>query len=113
MHKIKEWKKKVQIRSTESNGKVKKNIAFGLNVHVIKAQQACYIIYFLITFIFSQPKVFQHEGHTMNLKKKRGERGMGESYVFIKYSNNNKKPYNSSCGWTLKKHFFVCGILRW
>lgn len=49
--------------------KKKKICAFGLNVRVKKGQQACYIIYFLITFILSLPKVLQHEGQTMNLRK--------------------------------------------
>lgn len=55
--------------------KKKKISAFGLNVRVKKGQQACYIIYFLITFILSLPKVLQHEGQTMNLRKGWGRGG--------------------------------------
>lgn len=47
--------------------KRKKNGAFGLNVRVGEGQPACSIIYFLITFILSRPRVSRHEGRAIRL----------------------------------------------
>lgn len=66
--------------------KGKKICAFGLTVHVIKAQQACYIIYFLITFICSLPKV-SNTGTYYEFEEKGGN--MGDSVFCIKNKNNN------------------------
>lgn len=69
----------------------KKISAFGLNVQVIKAQQACFIIYFLITFIFSLPKVFQRQGRTMNVSKR------GETWEILCFASETTttKTHNS------------------
>lgn len=67
--------------------KEKKICAFGLNVHVKKGQQACYIIYFLITFILSTKSVPTPGTH---YEFEEGGGGLGESVVYIK--NNNKNP---------------------
>lgn len=58
-------------------------------MHVKKGQQACYIIYFLITFILSAKSVPTPGTHN-EFEEGGVERGhMGESVVYIKSNNKN------------------------